>query len=109
MLCLEVAAPFNRVYEILAGIFKKLYSFCICDSAEIVRDELFKTVDETLFKMRIEELHVIGAGVEKSADNVLEHILSYLDNVVKFSESYLGLNVPEFSEVLGSIGVLGSE
>ena len=72
-------------------------------------DKLLKTLNKSLFKVSVKELHIIGTGIKELADNVFKHILSYLDNVVKLCECYLGLDVPELGKVLWSIGVLGSE
>ncbi len=74
-----------------------------------MRDEFLKSCLQTLFKVSVKECYFVGAGLQQLADNELQHILSKLDNVVKFHESYLRLDVPEFSKVLRSVGVLGTE
>ena len=109
MLGLKVAAPLYGIYEVLARVLQKLDSLCVCYSAKVVGDELLKSCAESLFKMSVEECDLVGALVKECADNVLEHILSYLDNIVKLCKSYLGLNVPELGKVLGSVGVLCTE
>ena len=109
VLCLEVAAPFYRVNEVLARLFKELDSFCVGNSAELVRDKLFKTCFESLFKVCIKECYLVGTLFKELADNVLHHALCYLDNIIELCKSNLGFDVPEFSKVLRSVGVLGTE
>ena len=109
VLGLEVAAPVNGIYELFARLFQQFDSLGISNSAEFVADEFFKSCFQTLFKVCVKESYLIGALFKYGTDNVLYHILGYLDNVFQFCESYLGLNVPELSKVLGSVGVLCSE
>ena len=82
MLCLEIAAPENRVLEILPLFFKKLYRLTISAPCKIRGYNRFDPCYKSLIIKIIAEFQFRRAFIQQCVEHIFEHIFRKLHVVL---------------------------
>ena len=109
MLALEVGAPVDREFEFLSGSLENLHTFSISETYEIVVKHKFETVDKFFVEVLCKEFDIVAAVVESISDAVFHEFLCQIHILGYVAEGNFRLHHPEFAQVAGRVGILGTE
>ena len=109
MLGLEVGAPLHLVVELVVVLLQDLHRLGVADAAEIGGRHVLQTLPQALVHKAVEEVDLIGAALQHTADDVLDHGLRHVHIACQIAESHFRLDHPELGGMALGVGVLGAE
>ena len=109
VLGLQIAAPGNGILELVTALDKKVNSLGIGYLFVIALCQHIQTLKKGLVHKAIEEVQLLGAGVQHVTDDVLDHIPRQLHIIGKIGKGDLRLDHPELGRVSCGVGVLSAE
>ena len=109
VLGLQVDAPFDREFELLAGLLEDLDRIGVVNALEWRVDEAFESRDGGLLDALGEEGHVVRALLEHGLEDELEQFLGDARVLFEIGKGDLGFDHPELGQVPRRVRVFGAE
>ena len=109
MLGLQIYAPLHREVELLSGFFQNIHGLGVAYTAEVVIHHVMQPLQQALVHEGVEELHLHGAALQHTVDDILHHGLGGIHIVVQVGKGHLRLYHPEFGGMALGIAHLRPE
>ena len=113
MLAGQVVTPIAWELELLLsrldGFLQNLHAPRVIQADKVFLEDAFQTLYQALVDHLVEEIQIILAVVKSPTDAILDEILLDVHQLRQVNEANLRLYHPEFSQMAGSVAVLGTE
>ena len=109
MLRLQVRAPVHLVVELVVVLLQNLHRVGVADAAKVAGHHVLQPLLQPLIHKAVEKVDLIGAALQHTADDVLDHGLGHVHIASQVAEGHLRLDHPELGGVALGVGVLGAE
>lgn len=94
---------------LFAAFLQNIDGLGVAYTAEVVGNNVLKTLKQALIDEGVEKLHFLRAALDDGVYDVLDHRLGVVHVVVEIGKGHLGLYHPELGSVALSVGHLGAE
>ena len=109
MLGLEVASPFHWKFKTFPGFHENLYRFRIGQGFKRSITNVFQSGNEFLIIHLLQEGQILFMPVKAFFQQFTQEFFGQDQHALKVHESHFRFDHPEFCQVTGCVGVLGTE